>query len=297
MGWKPRGEWGLGVEGEEICLRDASLVEEALRVLEETGIVEDETCIRLREGLEEALAFLEKALTGIAGQGFIRVAESHGSTIPEARRLALDLEGRWMLLLPGEKVAGELFALALKTAPKALRGREAVAPALALAEALGSLGIGAELLWPDTVLVDDRAVFRVVVEAFLRPYSLTTLFYPLILARPPGNLPRRSFTVLAALHALLTTMAVLEDKLEELESRIGRFDLLEGRRVAVEVDEGIVEGVAKGYTGDGRLIVDTGLGLAAIPRGRVVWVERLHRDQQGSRHSSHLDDQQQGCQA
>lgn len=257
-----------------LCVRDAGLVEEALLALGRLGLERD-GCIDLGSSDTRVEYVLRRVLEDTLGRGILSGMALEADPTARAREILLEGRAEWVLTLPPRSGSDLWFILGLDGRRGVIRGSETAILTMALAGALYSAGWNAGFLWPDRILVDGVETVRMNVEAFVRPYNIGLLIYPLIIGERDIFL-HSSLLLLVVLHLAFIGRMMFEGKAEDLVFKAARLDLARGRRVVVEVEGGLVEGVALGCDGDGRLIIETGLGRAAISSGRIVWLEGYH---------------------
>ena len=179
---------------------------------------------------------LEGRLIGLLGvSAALAVRDACASAVPQA-----DLLVRWpndVVTDAGDKVAG----LLVETAVGDGRVMEAV------------IGIGINVNWRRAEMPPDIAA---------RATSL-------------AELAGRDLDRVALLELLLGALDAALSGLERGESPVARFrtvSALDGRRVAVEMGDEVVEGNAAGIADDGALLLDTAAGRVALTIGEVVAV-------------------------
>jgi BirA family biotin operon repressor/biotin-[acetyl-CoA-carboxylase] ligase len=207
-----------------------------------------------------------------------------GSTNDRARELAAAGAPHGMLVTAGEQVAGRGRQGRIWTAPAGrallmslvLRTVDPLLPLRAGLAVADVAGTAARVKWPNDVLVDERKLAGVLVEA--RPHEgwavlgiglnvaieLETLPDEIraraaTLGRPPSALDATLAELLLALERRLAEPA--EAALSALRER----DALTGR--AIRWDGG--EGTAAGIAGDGALLVRSAAGEARLAAGEV----------------------------
>jgi len=179
---------------------------------------------------------LEPSHAGLLGVAAAVATRDACATVVPAATLAI----RWpndVVTSAGDKVAGLLVETAIED------GR--------LAEAV--IGIGINVNWRREEMPAELAA---------RATSLAEI--------GGGDLDR-----IALLGVLLDALDAELAALERGGSPVDRFrsvSALDGRRVAVDLGEGVLEGIAAGIADDGALLLDTAAGRVALTIGEVVSV-------------------------
>jgi len=154
-----------------------------------------------------------------------------------------------------------------------------VAVALAVERAAG---VGAEVKWPNDVLLGGHKVAGVLAEA---RDGAVVLGIGINVNQEPGSLPGGTKTPAGSLRSVTghthDRAPLLADLLLELERRYDAWrgsglaavhdelsarDFLRGRRVLADG----AEGIARGITADGRLEVETAAGLLRVESGEIL---------------------------
>ncbi|MGH2750143.1 MAG: biotin--[acetyl-CoA-carboxylase] ligase [Actinomycetota bacterium] len=250
---------------------------------------------------------LERALVGRFGR-YRRVYDSIDSTNLEALRWAAEQDvaegalvvadvqtegrGRWgrrWLSAPG---AALMFSIALRPTSSPHAGLLTTAAGLAVAQAVErTSGLRTALKWPNDVLVNERKVSGVLVEARTVGHATDAVvvgvginlhwrgadFPPEIAARATsiaqevesagrGRVPARA-------DLLAAVLLDLEDCYDELDTKRGRAEMigraagrsaLLGREVSVRFADGSSkQGIAAGLAEDGALLLDDGTVVVA----------------------------------
>jgi BirA family biotin operon repressor/biotin-[acetyl-CoA-carboxylase] ligase len=198
----------------------------------------------------------------------------HGTVVTAAEQTAgRGRQGRSWLAPPGSAL---LVSLVLRDPPPLLPLAAAVAVA-ETAEAVSGPGVSAAIKWPNDVLVDERKVAGILVEA--RPQEGWAVLgiglnvavrledLPTALRATAGTLGRERADVETALEALLAALEriLAHDAAAILEAWRER-DVLAGREVAWSGGQG----TAAGVDGEGRLVVElAGGGRTALDAGEV----------------------------
>jgi BirA family biotin operon repressor/biotin-[acetyl-CoA-carboxylase] ligase len=148
-----------------------------------------------------------------------------------------------------------------------------LAVGLAVARALVRHGVEAELKWPNDVLIGDRKLAGILIEAVgdvaLAGIGLNLTEAPLDMAvslQEVGCAARRGELIVSIgeeIEAFRVTGEIVEDYRERLATL--------GRTVQVSMADGTaIEGTAVDIDGDGRLLVETASGLQPIASGECI---------------------------
>lgn len=163
----------------------------------------------------------------------------------------------------------------------------ALAVGLGLAESLDVLGAQARVKWPNDVLVGDRKIAGILVEARSlggRPPDAAVVGVGLNL-RPQSYPPDAEATDVQSAIGLVEIERVFVDVLERVESWIDRASVtphavsralderLAWRGEVVLVDD-VLRGIVRGVDADGELVLETNEGVRVVRAGRVRRVDR-----------------------
>ncbi len=222
----------------------------------------------------------------------------HGTTIVAERQEAgRGRRGRSWVSQPG---AGLYMTTLLwpESAPGPLYFAALVA-GVAVQRAVGRLGVGALLKWPNDVVVRrdgaDKKLAGILLEAETsgrgaRPLVLvgiglnlspgSSLQLPAEVAEryvglqdlvPAGAKPLRAEALAAVTEELAAWWNVwMAQGSRPVLDAFGAADALRGERVRAELPDGACEGVARGIDGEGSLIIDTAAGRRLVTSGEVV---------------------------
>ncbi|MBF0472009.1 MAG: biotin--[acetyl-CoA-carboxylase] ligase [Gammaproteobacteria bacterium] len=261
----------------------------------------DEIVALLPPPLAELLQGIEvKPLTGSTNSDLIAALRS-GSISPPALLLANEqTSGRgrrgscW--ISPPDANIYLSFAWSVTTTPPALLGTLSLTTAVAIARTLIALGLaGVGLKWPNDVWVEQRKIAGTLIEMVQRqemwcavigiglnyaqepfrnsdpavaaiPRPWTDICHELRGSLPPG---RNRVVALLLENLLLLLQDLALNGFDEIQREWQRLDLLRGRRIRVESEQGDIEGVAAGVAADGALCLEQGDGLRLITSGHI----------------------------
>ena len=221
------------------------------------------------------------------------IRESVGSTNDEVRVLAQAGAPDGTILLAERQTAGRgrrgaawfspageslAFSILVRPEePKALWPRLALAAGLAVAEAVESFGLQAEIKWPNDVWIGHRKVAGILVEAGLDFAVIgiglnvnTTKFPPEVseIATSLRIAASRSFSRAEVLGAVVRKFAGrrrrIGDDFDALISAVRVRCVLTGKRVILTTGTGPRTGIVEGIADGGELLLRTELGLERL---------------------------------
>ncbi|GAA5484322.1 biotin--[acetyl-CoA-carboxylase] ligase [Haloferula sargassicola] len=175
-----------------------------------------------------------------------------------------------------EPGVGLTFSVALRPSePKGMWPRLALATGLAVAEALGKLGIEAEVKWPNDVLLGGKKVCGVLVEA-VGEVAVIGIGLNVNAVDLPEGLEATSLRIVAGREFEVTeVLGLILDRLKsrtgqigadfpELVARLRERCFLSGKRVRLKSPSGPTEGVVQGIGDGGELLLQTAEGLQRL---------------------------------
>jgi BirA family biotin operon repressor/biotin-[acetyl-CoA-carboxylase] ligase len=184
---------------------------------------------------------------------------------------------------PGEGLA---FSVLLRPREnKALWPRLSLAAGLAVAEALGRLGVVAEVKWPNDVWVAGRKIAGILVEAGddhvvvgvginvgVREFPPALAESATSLALERGDPPELPMVLLPVLERLQVWQAKIGAGFDELLRAFRVRCALTGKAVRLLAADGMLSGTVAGIGDGGELLLQTGTGLRKLVQADEVRV-------------------------
>jgi BirA family biotin operon repressor/biotin-[acetyl-CoA-carboxylase] ligase len=184
---------------------------------------------------------------------------------------------------------GLYFSLVLRPSSEALKFLPYVA-CLSVKEALGKLGIAADLKWPNDVVVRERKLAGILIQTAMEDqrlqFAVVGCGINVNVREFPDHLQETATSIVLESGALESREALLASALIEFENLYGKIDpaewqafaarlerastYLSGCSVAVEQNGRIIEGVTRGLDGYGGLKIETPGGEEIVYSGEVV---------------------------
>jgi BirA family biotin operon repressor/biotin-[acetyl-CoA-carboxylase] ligase len=226
----------------------------------------------------------------------LRSSDGTGTAVVAERQSAgRGRRGRAWLSPPGRNV---LVSVGLRPRLEAARaGLLGIGAALAVRDACGAVLPSTRLgiRWPnDVVTADGLKLAGLLLETTLDGDRLADAVVGCGInvnwrrAEMPPEIAPRATSLADVAGRDLDRVALLRDLLERLDREVAALEsgaspldryreasVLDGRAVAVEVGDTVLEGIAAGVADDGSLLVDTEAGRAALGVGEVVAVRDL----------------------
>lgn len=225
------------------------------------------------------------------------VLEETDSTNDEARRRAGEAEG--LVVLAERQTAGRgrrgavwysapdedlTFSVLLRPdEPKALWPRLSLAVGLAVAEALGKLGVEAEIKWPNDVRVGGKKMCGILVEAGSDHaavgigLNVGAESFPEAIAASATSLRLERGSEISRTEALETLLAELAGWMREIGAgfpdvlrKVRVRCALSGKRVRLVSGDGLIEGRVREIGDAGELVVETVDGVKRVLQAHEV---------------------------
>lgn len=182
---------------------------------------------------------------------------------------------------PAEGLTFSIMLLPLE--PRGLWPRLALATGLAVAQALGRLGIEAEVKWPNDVLVARAKIAGILVEAvgyaaiigiglnvnssaFPTGIEATSMFLE------TGREWEREEVLSVLLQEIDAQVRQIGSGFDDLLDRLRLRCALTGKRVSLRAPSGELHGFVRGIGGQGELLLETAAGLVRLLQADEVRV-------------------------
>jgi BirA family biotin operon repressor/biotin-[acetyl-CoA-carboxylase] ligase len=227
--------------------------------------------------------------------------EATGSTNDDAREAAAGGAAEGLVIVAGRQDAGrgrrgaawvcppgEGLAFSVLLRPrenKALWPRLSLAAGLAVAEALGRLGVIAEVKWPNDVWVagkkiagilveagDDHVVVGVGINVGVREFPPALAESATSLALERGDPPELPMVLLPVLERLQVWQAKIGTGFDELLRAFRVRCALTGKAVRLLAADGMLSGTVAGIGDGGELLLQTDTGLRKLVQADEVRV-------------------------
>ncbi len=221
------------------------------------------------------------------------IRESAGSTNDEIRNLALAGAPDGLILMAERQTAGRgrrgsawfspageslAFSILLRpTEPKSLWPRLALAAGLSVAEAVESIGLPAEIKWPNDVWIRGKKVAGILVEAGADfaivgiGLNVTTSEFPpevagiaTSLRLEAGRDPSRPEVLAAILRSFCSRCRQIDEGFSDLLGAVRVRCLLTGKHISLTTSSGPKSGLVEGIAPGGELLLRTESGLERL---------------------------------